>query len=195
MDDELLLKLMIEMEYTSMINFKNSNKHANKLYKLYKNYIYKKRITNIHCIKDLQDAYLIIANIASIDEVCMKNQQYKNTIDCNDPDFTKKLKNMIDNHKIIDTFDVMRVVIKCFDTPQVSKVFWNQIFLKTIYNKIVTKQAAITDGNRLNKNVEKAWGIFYDEQLIHLKKKVWERLNSLYPCPDNDRSLENADCN
>jgi hypothetical protein len=60
LNDELLLKLMIEMEYSSMINLKNSNKHIRNLYKLHKNYIYKKKLTNIHCIKDLQDVYLIV---------------------------------------------------------------------------------------------------------------------------------------
>jgi hypothetical protein len=201
MDEELLLDLMIEMEYNSLINYKNSSKHLRNLYNVHKNYIYKKKLMNIHCIQDLQDVYLIIEGKATRGEICLKNQKHDTTIDCNDPGFIAKLSKLFigseqgDITGITAAFDVIRVLIKCFDNTNsiTQEIFWSEEFLKVLYIKIATENAMI-DLNNTSRNVQKAWSIFYSEQVIHLKEKIWNRLNSLYPCNERKRSRVTAEC-
>ena len=74
--DELILKLMIDMKFSDLVNIKNHSKKFNNLYKQNNNYIYTKRLFSETCIRNIKQAYLIITNKAVHDDICLENQIY-----------------------------------------------------------------------------------------------------------------------
>lgn len=174
MDQELLLKMMISMDYKSMINFKNTNKNNNELYNTHKDYIYIRRILNeSHCVQDSHDMYLHIIRGVPIRELCIKNEKYN--VHCTLLHLGKTLELVKKDKTAI--FDLVETVNKC----------WRSLPLNASESSL-NKFREIVLQRFPRQNLQKAWELYRPrleetikilENLNNLKETLFKRNNEL----------------
>ena len=80
--DDILIKMMIGMEYKDLESFRNTSKQTRNLYKSNEQYILLHRIySEVHCLTSLKDIYLYVTVKVNIEQLCINSDKYSNCQD------------------------------------------------------------------------------------------------------------------
>jgi hypothetical protein len=76
LNEDTLLKVMISLDYPDLIRFKNSTRKNLDIYNMNTEYIYKKKLFQLDCVKCYEDIYLLSTNKATITDIYIKNREH-----------------------------------------------------------------------------------------------------------------------
>lgn len=168
---DIILDLMIELDYNDMIVFKNSSKKFRDLYKSNEDYIYKKKTLALHpCMNSSEDIFLLCmyslkesySKKDALYKICLKNDKVleDTPIDCDllknylmeQIDVSRNLTNS--NDRILVILKIYNAVRKCRDT---APLLYRQAFLDVIINKYnYMKEEAISSPS-VSPSILSAW--------------------------------------
>ena len=205
---ELIVKIMIDMDYTELIKTKNSSKEFHDIYTANFRTIYEKRIISETCVKDLHDMYLVMSGKAEMDEICLANQQYSKAehVDLNyilnyDEQFSQSTNllnyiNYLDycltlnassllvesiEYRLDDMHDIMKTFIDEGLTNKIVKKGWDLVSHK--YKTIIEKLTNLSND-----------GVVFDKNFIVIKNKEYTNpdsiLGNFLATPSNKYLLE-----
>ncbi len=191
LSDDLIIKMLIDLDYLTMIKTTQSDKYIYNLYKENEDYIYRMKILNeMPCLVSTKDVYLFTTNKNTIDELCIKNDKFHPSCNITMHEFSMIVwvnnprNNSSSIERITSILKMISFLDRCFSNNlNLNELLSNKKFLET-----VIKTLHNTDPNDvplfrdLNKNVKRIFIEYYNSKvpkIIEDVKKHVERISTV----------------